>query len=174
MATPAISTRSCSRLLHDFAEPLTVVMGRSRRLTLVLVAIHTLALAAAMLTAIGWVLKLGLVATVMLSAVVSFRRHVYIDSARGSGAAIVALREHAGEYSLRLRGTAAFAPAVLVGFTVLPFALLLEFKAATWCWSRTAMVFNDAVDSETFQHLRARLRLRGHRAAAAEAPSQNL
>lgn len=161
-------------MLHDFAEPLTVVIGRSRRLAWVLAAIHVLALAAAVFTAIDWVLKLALAATVIISGVVSFRRHVYVDSARGSGTAIVALREHAGEYSLRVRGTAAFAPAVLVGFTVLPFALLVEFKATAWRWSRTAIVFNDAVDSETFQHLRARLRLRGHCAAAAEAPSQNL
>lgn len=161
-------------MLHDFAEPLTVVIGRSRRLAWVLAAIHALALAAAVLTEIGWLLKTAIVFAVIASAVVSFRRHVYIASTGGAETAVVALREQAGEYSVRVRGGTGFVPVTLSGFTVLPFALLLEVKAAAWRRSRAAIVFYDAVDADAFHHLRARLRLRGHRQASVETPSKSL
>lgn len=162
------------RLLHDFAKPLTVVIGRSRRLMWALAAIHALALTAAILTAIdGWI-KSALIVAVIASAVASFRRHIYIDAAWGSKAAVIALREHAGEYSVRVRASAAFVPVALIGFTVLSFAVLLQVKAVTWRRSRIAIVANDAVDADMFHHLRARLRLRGHRAPLTETPGKNL
>ena len=161
-------------MLHDFAKPLTVVVGRSRRLMWALAAIHALALTAAILTAIdGWVTA-ALSLAVVASAVASFRRHVYIDSAWGTENAVLALREHAGEYSVRLRASAAFVPVALIGFTVLSFAVLLDVRAATWRRSRIAIVANDAVDADTFHHLRARLRLRGHRPPATKTLGNNL
>lgn len=152
---------------HDFAKPLTVVIGRSRGLTLSLIGMHALALAAAALTPVGWPVRIALVAVVVVSAATSLRRYGYV-SAAGAFGAIVTVREHAGAYSVRFAGSGASVPATLTGFTLLPFAVLLEFKIPQSRWARTAAVFNDAVDAETFQHLRARLRLRGGRPPTAD------
>lgn len=126
---------------------------------------HALALLAVALTPVGWPLKLALVAAVIASAFASFRHYGFFAA---PAVAIVALREHAGAYSVRLAGSAAFVPATLTGFTLLPFVLLLEFKVPPSRWRRRAAVVSDAMDAQTFQHLRARLRLRGSRAPAVE------
>lgn len=127
---------------------------------------YALALAALALTPIGWPWKAALVALVAASAVASLCRYGYLslEDCR----AIVAVREHEGAYSVKLAGSEAFVPATLMGFSMLPFALLLEFKTPQSRWARTAAVFTDAVDAQTFQHLRARLRLRGGRPPLAE------
>ena len=156
---------SYARLSHDFAKPLTVVPGRSRTLTLWLIGMHALALVAVALTPVGWPWRVALVGVVAASALASLCRYGYFSP--DAFAAIVAVREHEGAYSVRLAGSDAFLPATLTGFTLLPFALLLEFKIPQSRWARTAAVFRDAVDAQTFQHLRARLRLRGGRQSSA-------
>ena len=158
-----------ARLSHDFAKPLTVAIGRSHRLRLSLVGMHALALAAVALTPVGWPWRVALVAVVAASAFASLRRYGYVSPE--TSAAIAAVREHAGAYSVRLAGSEAFVPATLTGFTLLPFALLLEFKISPSRWAHTAAIFNDAVDAQTFQHLRARLRLRGSRPPSAAGAS---
>lgn len=128
-----------------------------------LIGMHAVATMAVVLTPVVWPWKLALIVVVIASALVSFRRYGYFAA---PAVAIVALREHAGAYSVRLAGSKAFVPATLTGFTLLPFALLLEFKIPPSRWRRSAAVVNDAVDAQTFQHLRARLRLRGSRPPA--------
>lgn len=160
-----VSMPGYARLSPDFAKPLTVLIGRSRRLTGVLLGMHALALLAVALTPVGWPWRVALVAVVIASAIASFRHYGYFAA---RAVAIVAVREHAGAYSVRLAGSAAFVPATLTGFTLLPFALLLEFKVPPARWRRSVAVVSDAVDAQTFQHLRARLRLRGSRPPAVE------
>lgn len=157
--------RSCVRSSPDFAEPLTVTIGRSRWLVPALICVHALALAAAALTpvVIGW--RLALSALVLASAVDSLRRYGGLGSARR----IVAVREHAGAYSVRLAGSEGFVPAILTGFTPLPFALLMAFRIPPARWPHGTAIVSDAVDAQTFQHLRARLELRGGRAPIDEA-----
>lgn len=146
----------------DFAEPLTVTIRRSPRLLWVLAGMHTLALVAAVLTpvALGW--RLALIAVVLTSGVDTWRRYGQIGAA--VAAVIVAVREHRGAFTVRRAHSEAFVPATLIGFTLLPFAVLLEFKIPPSRTRKRIAIVNDAVDAETFQHLRARLRLRGGRA----------
>jgi hypothetical protein len=137
-------------------DSLTIELGRSRALTIVLVLLHTGATVLTVILHIAIELKIALVAVITLSLVRSAGAH----GLRLGRGAVTALMFSEEECALRRRHSSDWETGQLVDRWVQPWLTLLVVRSERRRWPTGIVICPDAVAPDAFRRLRVRLRLR--------------
>jgi toxin CptA len=138
-------------------ETLTVAVGPSRQLTILVTGMHGFAAAMCWLVP----LPLWLAAMLMPLVVASAGYHLGRDGLRSLPAALVALRLHADRRCEFQTRSGAWQEAELLGSSfVSPFLTVLNLQPAGRRFARHLVILPDALASEDFRRLRVWLKWR--------------
>lgn len=137
-------------------DSLTIELGRSRALTIVLVLLHSGATVLTVILPIATELKIALVALIALSLV----RSAGVHGLRLGRGAVITVMFSENECALRRRNSSDWETGQLVDRWVQPWLTLLVVRSEGRLWPTSIVICPDAVAPDAFRRLRVRLRLR--------------